>query len=407
MPGQYDDVKITLFPSPEEFRAYDTQEEDSIAKLVRDEVLPREKAEYSRVKVDVRRKADGTPDYLVAYMLRKDTYTADVVRVDVDQTYGVRSFQDDYHEAEEEPEAGAEEEEEEEPPTEARAVSEEAYGAVEFVAATPCDWIGSAVDAVEAIHQWAQDAGLNSVKLLGSDASVANYKQYLASGLRGFVNIGHGNPHEIVLDDGRLTYAWFNSLGRRLCPAVVYFNSCQVFNNPLQPATMKAGARTFIGGIVNLGIGTSEQVCKCFWENVLLRNAAMSILTTCEAQNYPTTGAHGISGDLGRINFLTAVIDKYKVVLYGKNRTPESLVAFIHCFSNGLNVLSCEFYADESAVPDNRFGGCRVGLAYPWSRFSAVLDVLRNEKPVYYGYIFSTKLGYLATYTETVGEGEA
>lgn len=401
---EYDDVKITVFPSPEEFRAFDTQEEDSIAQVIRDEVLPREKAEYYSVKVDVRRKADGKPDYLVAYMLRKDTYTADVVRVDVDQTYGVRSFQDDYHEAEEEPEAGAEEEE---PPQDMRAVAEEDYGAVNFVVATPCDWIGSAVDAVDAIHEWAQDAGLNSVKLLGNDASVANYKQYLSSGLRGFVNIGHGNPNEIVLDDGRLTYAWFNSLGRRLCPAVVYFNSCQVFNNPLQPAIMKAGARTFIGGIVNLGIGTSEEVCKCFWENVLLANANMSILTKCEQDNYPTTGAHGISGDQGRFNFLTAVIDKYRVVLYGKNRTPETLVAFIHCFSGGTNVLSCEFYADDSAVPDNRYGGCRVGLAYPWSRFSAVLDLLRNEKPVYYGYIFSTKLGYLATYTETVGEGEA
>ena len=406
MPGQYDNVKIKVFPSPEEFRAFDTQEEDSIAEVIRSEVLPREKAEYYSVKVDVRRKADGKPDYLVAYMLRKDTYTADVVRVDVDETYGVRNFQDDYHEAEEEPEAGAEEEEEE-PSTEARAVSDTAYGRVEFVAATCCDDIGSAVAAVEQIHQWAQDAGLNSVMLLGEDASVANYKRYLASGLRGFVNVGHGNTNEIVLADGRLTYAWLNSIGRRLCPAVVYFNSCQVFNNPLQPAVMKAGARTFIGGIVNLGIGTSEEVCKCFWQNVLLRNAAISILTTCEAQNYPTTGAHGISGDLGRFNFISATIDRYSVVLYGKNRTPESLVAFIHCFSGGMNVLSCEFYADDSAVPDNRYGGCRVGLAYPWSRFSAVLDVLRNEKPVYYGYIFSTKLGYLATQQELVGEGEA
>ena len=110
---------------------------------------------------------------------------------------------------------------------------------------------------------------------------------------------------------------------------------------------------------------------------------------------------------MGRFNFLTGPIDGYKVVLYGKNRTPETLVAFIHCFSGGRNVLSCEFYADESAVPDSRFGGCRVGLAYPWSRYCSVIDVLRNEKPVYYGYIFSTKLGYLATHTEPVGEGES
>jgi hypothetical protein len=405
MPGQYDDVQIKVFPSPVEFRAFDTQEEDSIAQVIRSEVLPREKADYYSVKVDVHRKADGKPEYLVAYMLRKDTYTADVVRVDVDEGYGIRGFQDDYREAEGEPEAGAEGEEEE-PPTDVRAVAEEAYGAVEFVAATPCPEIPTALAAVEQIHEWAQEAGLNSVLLLGEEASVANYKKYLSSGLRGFVNVGHGNTNEIVLADGRLGYSWFNSLGRRLCPAVVYFNSCQVFNNPLQPAVMKAAARTFIGGIVNLGIGTFEEVCNCFWENVLLRNASMSILTKCEKDNYPTTGAHGISGDLGSFNFLTAVIDTYSVVLYGKDRTPESLVAFIHCYSGGWNVLSCEFYADDSAVPDNRYGGCRVGLAYPWSRFGAVIDVLRNEKPVYYGYIFSTKVGYLATQMEPVGEGE-
>ena len=406
MPGEYNDVPIIVFPSSEEFQVQDAQDEDSIAQVIRNQVLPREKAEYHSVKVDVRRKPDGTPNYLVAYMLRKDTYTADVVRVNVDETYNIESFQDDYHEAEEEPEAAAEEEEEE-LPSDLSAVPEKDYDAVEFVAATPVPEIPTALQAVEAIHEWAQDAGLNSVMLLGEEASVANYKKYLASGLRGFVNIGHGNTNEIVLADGRLGASWFNSLGRRLCPAVVYFNSCQVFNNPLQPAVMKAGARTFIGGIVNLGIGPSEEVCKSFWQNVLLRNAAMSILTACEAQKYPTTGAHGISGDLGRFNFLTATLDRYKVVLYGKNRTPEHLVAFIHCYSGGLNVVTCEFYADDSNVPDSRYGGCRVGLAYPWSRFGAVLDVLRNEEPVYYGFIFSTKLGYIATQTELVGEGEA
>ncbi len=404
MTEEYKDVEITLFPSAEEFRGYDTQEEGSIADLIRSKVLPREKAKYHSVKVEVRRKEDGAPDYLVAYMLRKDTYTADVVRVDVDATYDVIGFQDDYFEAEEEEEPAPEEEE---PPPAAGAVAAEDYGAVEFVAATPVPEIATARQAVERIHEWATSVGLNSVLLLGADANVANYKAYLSSGLRGFVNVGHGNTNEIVLADGRLSYSWFRSLGRRLCPAVIYFNSCQVFNSPLQPAIMQAGARTFIGGKVNLLIGPSEQVCQCFWENVLTRGAAMSILGSCEASKYPTTGAHGISGDMGTFNFLTAPIDTYKVVLYGKDRTPETLVAFIHCFSGGTNVVTCEFYHDASAVPDNRYGGCRVGLAYPWSRFGAVIDVLRNEKPLYYGYIFSTKVGYISTQSEPVGEGEA
>jgi hypothetical protein len=404
MPSKYDDVEITMFASTEEFRTYDVRDEGQIAEVIRRKVLPREKAKYHSVKVKVNRKADGSPRYLVAYLLRKDTYTADVVRVDVDAAYRVKEFKDDYYEAEEEAEPGREEEE---PPGTAKGAPGESYAAVDFVAATPVPEIATAKLAAETVHELALAAGLNSKLLLGADASVANYKLYLASGLRGFVNVGHGNTNEIVLADGRLPASWFQGLGKRLCPAVVYFNSCQVFNAPLQPAVMNAGARTFIGGITNLLIGASEEVCKCFWENVLAKGASMSVLTECEKAKYPTTGAHSISGDLGLFNFITSAIDTYKVVLYGKNQTPEALVAFIHCFQGANNVVTCEFYADGSAVPDNRYGGCRVGLGYPWSRFDGVLDVLRNEKPVYYGFIFSTKVGYIATQAEPVGEGEA
>jgi len=394
--AKYQDVKISLFPSPKDFREFDTEDETAVANLIRKRVLPREKAEYYSVKVRVKRKADGKPDYLVAYMLRKDTYTADVVRVDVDAKFRTRGFVDDYYEAEEELEEEAPEE------------GEYAPGEYDFIAATPVPEIPTAKKAVQAVHEMALAAGLRSKVLLGAEATVANYKAYLLSGLRGFVNVGHGNTNEIVLFDGRLSAPWFQSVTKRLCGTVIYFNSCQVFNSPLQPAVMKAGARTFIGGIVNLAIGPSEEVCKCFWDSILQQGIGMGpALTACEKAKYTTTGAHGFGGDTGLFNFLTAPIDGYKVVLYGKNEAAEGLVAFIHCFHGSDNVMTCEFYADGSAMPENRFAGCRVGLVYPWSRFGAVLDVLRNEGPLYYGFIFSTKVGYVSTLEESAGEGEA
>jgi hypothetical protein len=363
--------------------------------VIRKKVLPREKAEYHSVNVKVKRQADGTPHYMVAYMLRKDTYTADVVRVEVNKNYQVQGYQDDYSDTdEEEATEGAEDE-------------GESYEIYDFVAATPVPEIASAKACVEAVHALATSAGLKSKLLLGAEASVANYKHYLASGLKGFVNVGHGNTSLIVLSDGSLNASWFQGVsGLALSPAVIYFNSCQVFNNPLQPAMMAAGARTFIGGIVNLGIGTSEEVCKCFWTKILTLNAAMGpALKDCEKAKYPTVGAHGIAGDLGGFNFVTSGIDKYKVVLYGQDALGGDLVAFIHCFLGGKNVMTCEFYRDGSALPENRNKGGRVGLVYPWSRFSAVLDVLRNEKPVFFGFIMSTKVGYVATQEEPVGEG--
>jgi hypothetical protein len=387
-------VAIRVFGSAPQYAESDSQDEAQIINLVRKEVLPREKAEYRSVNVKVKRREDGSPEYLVTYLLRKDTYTADVVRVDIDENYDVQAFHDDYADAEED-EGEVEDEE------------ADAYAPVDFVVSTPCDDIPTAVAAVDEIYDMATNAGLSAVKLKGPQATVAAYRSYLAAGVRGFVNIGHGNPSLIVLYDGTLTATWFQGLaGRRVAPAVVYFNSCQVFNNPLQPAVMGAGARTFVGGIVNLLIGASEEVCKCFWRKTLAQRAAMrSSLTSCEQEHYPTEGAHGFSGDTGRFNFISSPIDAYKVVLYGEDALAGELVAYIHCYYQRKNVMSCEFYRDGAVLPQNRYKGGRVGLVYPWSHFSAVLDVLRNEKPVYFGFILSTKVGYVATHLEPVGEG--
>ncbi len=143
--------------------------------------------------------------------------------------------------------------------------------------------------------------GFKSKMLLGADATVANCKQYLTCGLKGFVSVGHGNTNFIALADGTLDAAWFNNVANQaLKPAVVYFNSCQVHNDPLKSAVMKAGARTFIGGIVNLLIGPSEEVCKCFWGKALKTTTPMGdALQTCEKEKYPSEGAHGITGATG------------------------------------------------------------------------------------------------------------
>ncbi len=289
----YENIKIKVFGSKKEYADYDRQDENKIVTSIREKVLPKTDIEYYSVSVKVKRKADRTPDYLIAYMLRKDTYTADVVKIEIDQDYGVGNVVKDYDDS------GEEEEEEEE--MEADYSEEVSEYACDFIAATPCPGIPTAVAAVNHLHSLATSVGLKSVKLIGPAASLANYKTYLKSGLKGFVNIGHGYTGGIVLDDGTLTAGWFNSLaGAPLKPAVVYFNSCQVFNPPLQPAVMHAGARTYIGGKVNLRIRTSEEVCKCFWERSLRHLTCMGAnLRLCEKQKYHAQGHHRISGDTG------------------------------------------------------------------------------------------------------------
>jgi hypothetical protein len=280
-------VKIRLLTSDKSYRNLDLKDESQVEDVIRNHVLPLTNAEYYRVDVKIKRKSDQAPKYLVAYLLRKDIYLAEVVKVDIESNFQTGDITWNYNESDEEEED--------------ELVSEDKYAcAFNFVVATPVPDIPSAKEAVEWVYAQASKAGLQCKMLLGEEATVANYKMYLTCGLKGFVNIGHGNPQGIALADGSLTATWLNSLAdQAVKPAVVYFNSCQVHNDPLKAAEMKAGARTFIGGITNLLIGPSEAVCKCFWDKVLSTTIPMGdALHQCEKDKYPSEEAHGIIGDV-------------------------------------------------------------------------------------------------------------
>jgi hypothetical protein len=287
------DVEIRVFGSLKAYGTLDMEDESRVAEVIRNRVLPQLEADYFRIDVKIRRKPDHTPDYLIAYCLRKDIYLAEVVKVAVDNQYADTAIEFNYDDSEEK------DEDEEE----GRPMGGTCVVPVEFVAATPVPTIPTARAAVETLYLEAGKAGLGAKMLLGDQATIANYKRCLTAGLKAFVSIGHGSPTGIVLWDGPLTATWFAGMPTiALKPEVIYFNSCQVFNDPLKPAMMKAGARTFIGGIVNLLIGPSEEVCKCFWNWVAWTSTKPmgSALVDCEKEHYPKQGAHGIAGDTGR-----------------------------------------------------------------------------------------------------------
>ncbi|MBL8155297.1 MAG: hypothetical protein JNM70_14030 [Anaerolineae bacterium] len=301
------DVEIRIFGSRADYAQRDIEDGPRVVEIIRNTVLPKRTAEYLRVNAEIKRHYDATPSYIIVYLLRKDIYSAETIKVEVDSDFQVTNVVEDY--------AGGDDDEDSQPPgiVGGRVFDEDAYAlnpdliyadgereyAFDFVVATPVPDIPSAKAAVEAIFKMAQAAGFNPKMLQGPEASVANYKQYLQSGLKGFVNIGHGSPSGIVLADGALNAAWFAGLSATaLKPCVIYFNSCQVHNDPLKAAIVKAGARTFIGGIVNLLIGPSEEVCKCFWSRSFENVQGMkTILLTCEKEKYPNQGAHGFVGD--------------------------------------------------------------------------------------------------------------
>ncbi len=285
-------VKIVILPTAAK-ATYAGAESKRIVESVENNVLRPSKEPYHKVHVAVKHRPNGAPEYLVAFMLREYTYTVDIARIDVDAKYAAKSVAFvDYEDIDESSVAVPE----------VPAKAPRPGRKVEMVFGTPVPEIPTAKAAVEYAYNLALQLGYRAVKLLGKSASVANYKKYLTADLKVFGNVGHGYTGGIVLFDGNLTSVWFNRLANTpVSPAVVYFNSCQVFNPPLQPAVMGAGARTFIGGKVNLLIGPSEEVFKCFLTKTLKEKKKMAAsLKDCEKAKYPLANAHGLSGDSGK-----------------------------------------------------------------------------------------------------------
>ncbi len=82
--------------------------------------------------------------------------------------------------------------------------------------------------------------------------------------------------------------------------------------------------------------------------------------------------------------------------------------AIIKCYNNNDFVLQANFYPDNKSIPENYHdvNSKLVYLRYPMSMYGHILDILRNEKPIYYSYSESSKLGFIRTGKEPVGEGE-
>jgi hypothetical protein len=80
----------------------------------------------------------------------------------------------------------------------------------------------------------------------------------------------------------------------------------------------------------------------------------------------------------------------------------------IKCYHDNDYVLQASFYPDKKSLPDNYYdvNSKLVYLRYSMSMYAHILDILRNEKPIYFSFSEKLKLGYIRTGKEPVGEGE-
>lgn len=71
--------------------------------------------------------------------------------------------------------------------------------------------------------------------------------------------------------------------------------------------------------------------------------------------------------------------------------------------------MQANFYRDNKSLPENYHdvNSKLVYLKYPLSMYPKIIDILRNEKPIYFSYSDKSKLGYFRTGKELIGEGES
>ena len=105
-------------------------------------------------------------------------------------------------------------------------------------------------------------------------------------------------------------------------------------------------------------------------------------------------------------------IKKYDVAYYagGKNTTGYQYRAIIGLRrDDGSLIGGAYFHRDPATMPntDEQTSSGYVWCHYSWEDFPRVLDLLRNEKPVYVRYVAGGwRIASITTSLEPVGEGE-
>ncbi len=98
----------------------------------------------------------------------------------------------------------------------------------------------------------------------------------------------------------------------------------------------------------------------------------------------------------------TTKIDEYEV-MYSSNKFPPR----IWLKTAGKYFGQLIFKVDGTALPADAMTGTQVNIYYHVQDFANIMDMLRNEKPMYLLWMGPTAENGVKTTAELVGEGEA
>jgi len=101
------------------------------------------------------------------------------------------------------------------------------------------------------------------------------------------------------------------------------------------------------------------------------------------------------------------LITKYSATLYtAGSESNLQCKAIINCYNDTqiTPVMTASFYHEGYFIPPNSKHIDKVNLRYSISEYDHFLDLLRNEKPVFYCYNEHSNVGYIRTGQESAKE---
>src|SRR5262249_17302203 len=144
---------------------------DKVVKVVKENIAGLNPAYYYQAKVQVIYNDRNQIDYLLVYLLSAQNYSFTITKIKINENYQVLSTTPDYqlqpNDFKQQPRRY--EDKEASCPDES----------IEFVSATCVPGIATAKEAIETVYDQAVKEGYKAMKLLGDEASVQNYKNWL------------------------------------------------------------------------------------------------------------------------------------------------------------------------------------------------------------------------------------
>ncbi len=223
---------------------------------------------------------NGTPQFLITYLLRSDCLLYESFKINLDENAKVLDIQRKFEDPDAEEEA------------------DKCYSCpdpeVEVYVESAMD--GPPLGAAEWCYSVAVGAGYKTAKDIQAAATAERFKQYLTCPkMKCVIHVGHGNNEKgILFAQTDIQYPWFASLpSDYLAQQIHMYGSCLVHNDPFLSAILGTGVEAFMGGVTTIDITTLQNTMFAISQGMFYGQEVQAAFNSSDARSK----GWGISGN--------------------------------------------------------------------------------------------------------------